>query len=61
VLAADIEQLARLAGGGAEVPVIEQGDGEPGIAERLGVGGQPVVAGGGEPVGHHDAGHVAVG
>jgi hypothetical protein len=43
VLAADVEQLARLAGRRTEMPAVEYNDGKPGVAERLGVGGQPVV------------------
>ncbi len=58
VLTGDVEQLARLAGRSAEVPVVVHDDGQAGVAERLGVGGQPLVAGGGEPVGHDDQGTV---
>ena len=50
MLATDVEQLAWLAGRGAEVAVVEHDDREPGVAEYLGVCGQPVIAGGGEPV-----------
>ena len=44
LLAADVEQLARLAGRVAEVAVVEQQHGEAGGGEALGVGGQPVAA-----------------
>ncbi|BBZ07335.1 hypothetical protein MDOR_15040 [Mycolicibacterium doricum] len=55
VLAANVEQLAWFAGRGTEVAIVEQHDGVAGVAERLGVAGQPIVASGGEAVRHDDA------
>ena len=45
LLTADVQELARLAAGAAEVPVVEQHHGQTGVGEGLGVRGQPVVAG----------------
>ena len=57
LLAADVQQLARRAGRVAEVAVVEEQHREAGGGEALGVGGQPVPAGGAEAVRHDDAGH----
>ena len=57
-LAIYVEQLAGFAGRSAEVPVVEQDDGESGVAERFRVRGQPVVSGAGESMRHDDARHV---
>ena len=61
VLPPDVEQLARLAGRGAEVAIVEHHDEVTRGLERLGVGGQPVVAGRTEAVCHHDARTARVG
>ena len=54
-LAADVEQLARLAAAGAEMAVVEHERGQAGRGEALGVGGQALVVHGGEAVAEHDA------
>ena len=57
LLAADVEQLTRFAGGGAEMAVVEQDHREAGPDELLGVGGQTVVSGGREAVCHDHTRH----
>jgi hypothetical protein len=55
LLTSDVEQLTRLPGAGAEVPVVEQEHAHAGGAEAIGVGVEPLLAGGREPVRHdHD-------
>ncbi len=54
-LAADAQQLARLALAGAEVAVVEHQRGQAGGGEALGVGVQALLAHGAEAVGHDHA------